>query len=68
LAELVRRWKEFRMLTPCLDSVGEWMGGLSHHFWITLRSDRSLRLNRFTCSARREWTKFSQTWSHQCWS
>jgi hypothetical protein len=33
LAEMVRRWKEFRMLTPCLDSVGKWMGGLCHHFW-----------------------------------
>jgi hypothetical protein len=33
LAELVRRWKEFRMLTPSLDSVGEWIGGLSHQFW-----------------------------------
>jgi len=33
LAELVRRWKEFRMLTPRLDPVGEWIGALSHHFW-----------------------------------
>ncbi len=33
LAELVRRWKEFRMLTPRLDSAGEWIGALSHDFW-----------------------------------
>src|ERR1700751_194776 len=33
LAELVRRWKEFRLLAPRLDSVGEWIAGLLHPFW-----------------------------------
>ena len=33
LAELVRRWKEFRLLAPRLGSVGEWIAGLSHPFW-----------------------------------
>jgi Protein of unknown function (DUF2851) len=33
LAELVRRWKEFRMLSPRLDSVGEWISRLSHPYW-----------------------------------
>jgi Protein of unknown function (DUF2851) len=46
LAELVRRWKEFRVLRPRLDSVGEWIGALSHHFWdhhFTLGSDPTLK-------------------------
>jgi hypothetical protein len=33
LAELVRRWKEIRLLTPRLEEVAEWMSGLSHPFW-----------------------------------
>jgi hypothetical protein len=33
LAELVRRWKEIRLLTPRLQEVAEWMSGLTHPFW-----------------------------------
>jgi hypothetical protein len=33
LAELVRRWKELRLLRPRLDDVAEWIGSLSHPFW-----------------------------------
>jgi Protein of unknown function (DUF2851) len=33
LAELVRRWKEIRLLAPRLDEVAEWISGLSHPFW-----------------------------------
>ncbi len=33
LAELVRRWKEVRLLSPRLDEVADWMSGLSHPFW-----------------------------------
>jgi hypothetical protein len=33
LAELVRRWKEVRLLPPRLEEVGEWISGLSHPFW-----------------------------------
>jgi hypothetical protein len=33
LAELVRRWKEIRLLSPRLEEVAEWIGGLSHPFW-----------------------------------
>jgi hypothetical protein len=46
LAELVRRWKEVRSLSPRLEDVAEWMGGLSHPFWdhhFTLTSGRTVR-------------------------
>jgi hypothetical protein len=33
LAELVRRWKEVRLLSPRLEEVAKWIGGLSHPFW-----------------------------------
>jgi hypothetical protein len=33
LAELVRRWKEVRLLSPGLKEVAEWISGLSHPFW-----------------------------------
>ena len=33
LAELVRRWKEVRILQPRLEDVAEWFGTLSHEFW-----------------------------------
>jgi hypothetical protein len=33
LAELVRRWKEVRLLSPGLKEVAEWIRGLSHPFW-----------------------------------
>ena len=33
LAELVRRWKEVRSLSPRLEEVADWMSGLSHPFW-----------------------------------
>jgi hypothetical protein len=33
LAELVRRWKEVRLLRPRLEDVAEWFGTLSHKFW-----------------------------------
>jgi len=33
LAELVRRWKEIRLLPPRLEEVAEWISGLSHPFW-----------------------------------
>jgi Protein of unknown function (DUF2851) len=33
LAELVRRWKEVRLLPPRLEDLAEWIGGLSHPFW-----------------------------------
>ena len=44
LAELVRRWKEVRLLRPRLNEVAEWIGGLSHSYWdyhFTLSSDPS---------------------------
>jgi Protein of unknown function (DUF2851) len=43
LAELVRRWKELRLLPPRLEKIGKWMSGLSHPFWdhhFTLTSRR----------------------------
>ena len=46
LAELVRRWKEVRLLPPRLDEVAEWIRGLSHSFWdyhFTLSSDPTAR-------------------------
>ncbi len=46
LADLARRWKEFRILAPRLDSVGEWIGKLSHPFWdhhYTLGSKATLK-------------------------
>jgi hypothetical protein len=33
LAELVRRWKEVRLLSPRLEEVAEWISGLTHPFW-----------------------------------
>jgi hypothetical protein len=33
LAELVRRWKEIRLLPPRLEEFAEWISGLSHTFW-----------------------------------
>jgi uncharacterized protein DUF2851 len=33
LAELVRRWKEIRLLRPALEDVAKWFGTLSHEFW-----------------------------------
>jgi Protein of unknown function (DUF2851) len=33
LAELVRRWKEMRVLRPILEDAAEWFGTLSHEFW-----------------------------------
>jgi Protein of unknown function (DUF2851) len=33
LAELVRRWKEVRLLSPRLAEVADWLSGLSHPFW-----------------------------------
>jgi hypothetical protein len=33
LVELVRRWKEVRLLSPRLEEVAEWIKGLSHPFW-----------------------------------
>ena len=49
LAELVRRWKEVRLLRPRLNEVAEWIGGLSHSFWdchFTLSSGPSVRAMR----------------------
>jgi hypothetical protein len=46
LAELVRRWKEVRLLRPRLDEVAEWISGLSHPFWdyhFTLSSNPTVR-------------------------
>ena len=46
LAELVRRWKEVRLLSPRLEEVAEWISGLSHPFWdhhFTLTSQRTVR-------------------------
>jgi hypothetical protein len=46
LAELVRRWKEVRLLSPRLEEVAEWISGLSHPFWdhhFTLTSRRTVR-------------------------
>jgi Protein of unknown function (DUF2851) len=46
LAELVRRWKEVRLLSPRLEEVSEWIGGLSHPFWdhhFTLTSRPTVR-------------------------
>src|ERR1700675_1971415 len=46
LSELVRRWKEFRLLRPRLDEVAERISGLSHPFWeyhFTLSSDPNVR-------------------------
>jgi hypothetical protein len=46
LAELVRRWKEVRLLSPQLEEVAEWIRGLSHPFWnhhFTLTSRATLR-------------------------
>ena len=50
LAELVRRWKEIRLISPRLEEVGQWLSGLSHPFWdhhftLTSRaSDRPIHL------------------------
>ena len=33
LAELVRRWKEVRLLSPRLEDIANWISGLSHPFW-----------------------------------
>jgi hypothetical protein len=46
LGELVRRWKEVRLLSPRLEEVGDWIGGLSHPFWdhhFTLTSRPTVR-------------------------
>jgi hypothetical protein len=46
LAELVRRWKEVRLLSPRLEEVAEWISGLSHPFWdhhFTLASRPTVR-------------------------
>ncbi len=46
LGELVRRWKEVRLLSPRLEEVGDWIGGLSHPFWdhhFTLASRPTVR-------------------------
>jgi uncharacterized protein DUF2851 len=46
LAELVRRWKEIRLLPPRLEKVAEWISGLSHPFWdhhFTLSSQPTAR-------------------------
>lgn len=46
LAELVRRWREVRLLHPRLDTVAEWISALSHPFWdyhFTLASDPTPR-------------------------
>jgi len=46
LAELVRRWKEVRLLSPRLEEVAEWISGLSHPFWdyhFTLTSRPTMR-------------------------
>jgi hypothetical protein len=46
LAELVRRWKEVRLLSPRLEEVAEWIKGLSHPFWdhhFTLTSRPTVR-------------------------
>ncbi|MBV9672659.1 MAG: DUF2851 family protein [Verrucomicrobia bacterium] len=44
LAELVRRWKELRLLKPSLVDVGDWLKGISHPFWdyhFSLNSNRT---------------------------
>lgn len=46
LAELVRRWKEVRLLPPRLEEVAEWISGLTHPFWdhhFTLTSRPTVR-------------------------
>src|SRR3984957_11292546 len=46
LAELVRRWKEVRLLSPRLEEVAQWLSGLSHPFWdyhFTLTSRPTVR-------------------------
>lgn len=46
LAELVRRWKELRLLAPRLEEVAHWFSGLSHPFWnhhFTLLSRATVR-------------------------
>jgi hypothetical protein len=46
LAELVRRWKEVRLLSPRLEQVAEWISGLTHPFWdyhFTLTSRPTVR-------------------------
>jgi hypothetical protein len=51
LAELVRRWKEVRLLRPRFDEVAEWISGLSHPFWdyhFTLLSAQSKKRSKGT--------------------
>jgi hypothetical protein len=55
LAELVRRWKEIRLLPPRLWDVAEWFSGLSHEFWdyhFTLTSAATKRPIRLLGEAR----------------
>ena len=50
LAELVRRWKEIRLLRPRLEDVADWFGTLSHEFWdyhfslLSAATERPVRL------------------------
>jgi len=50
LAELVRRWKEIRLLQPRLEDVAVWFRTLSHEFWdfhfslVSAPTERPVRL------------------------
>jgi len=50
LAELVRRWKEIRLLRPRLEDVAAWLRTLSHEFWdyhfslVSAATERPVRL------------------------
>jgi hypothetical protein len=55
LAELARRWREVRMLSPKLDEVADWFARLTHPFWdchFTLSSNVTSRPVRLVGNAR----------------